>query len=117
MRSLCYQVADVTDAPELLQRVPGLVGTDAVRRHGRTHNSRELEDPARRWRSFWSAPKLSCWGPRATPGRTGKLEMLAPDGELLEEQLQLLDEDAAAERLSHLQSVEHVCPVVRALEW
>ena len=59
-------------------------------------------------RSSWSAPTLSCWGPQPTPGRTGKLQMLTPDGELVEEQLVLLDDDAAAERLTHLQSVEHV---------
>ena len=34
--------------------------------------------------------------------------MLTPDGELVEEQLVLLDDDAAAERLTHLQSVEHL---------
>ena len=61
-----------------------------------------------RVRSSWSAPTLSCWGPQPTPGRTGKLQMLTPDGELVEEQLVLLDDDAAAERLTHLQSVEHL---------
>ena len=61
-----------------------------------------------RVRSSWSAPTLSCWGPQPTPGRTGKLQMLAPDGELVEEQLELLDDHAAAERLTHLQSVEHL---------
>ena len=34
--------------------------------------------------------------------------MWTPDGVLVEEQLELLDDDAAAERLTHLQSVELV---------
>ena len=59
----------------VLQRVPGLVGTDAVRRHGLTLNSCEPELAMQSWRSFWSAPTLSCWGPRFTPGRTGKLQI------------------------------------------
>ena len=71
--------------------------------NGAFHGSSSM----RQWRASWSPPTRPCWGPEATPGKTGKLTMWTQEGGLVEEQLLWLNENARAQRLAHLQAMEH----------
>ncbi len=71
--------------------------------NGAFHGSSSM----RQWRACWSPPTRPCWGPEATPGKTGKLTMWTQEGGFVEEQLLWLNENARAQRLAHLQAMEH----------